>query len=172
MFKKLFKKIAYKIYLTGKYLDEENRYSSFRSQFKIDSSFRFNGNEILFYGNGTIICKGDSYIGSYSTIQAYDSFKVEIGKGCAISHNVRIYTQSYEADQDLSQEPVKIKIGDVIIGDYVWIGANVFINPGITIGNNAVIGANSVVTKNVGAYSIVGGVPAKVIRQKNIPDVS
>ena len=55
----------------------------------------------------------------------------------------------------------------MLIGDGVWIGANAFINPGIRIGSNTVIGANSVVTKNLEANSIYGGVPAKLIRQKD-----
>lgn len=65
-------------------------------------------------------------------------------------------------------EKLKNKIGDIIIGDGVWIGANVFINPGVIIRDNSVIGANSVVTKNVEANSIVGGVPARLIRMKKI----
>ena len=51
----------------------------------------------------------------------------------------------------------------VVIGDDVWIGAHAVIIAGITIGNGAVISAGAVVTRDVGAYQIVGGVPAKVI---------
>lgn len=54
----------------------------------------------------------------------------------------------------------------VLIGNDVWIGANVVVLDGITIGNGAIIGANSVVTKDVSAYSIVGGVPAKEIKKR------
>lgn len=55
--------------------------------------------------------------------------------------------------------------GPVIIEEDVWVGDNVSILPGVTIGNNAVIGANSVITKNVPAYSVVVGNPARVIKQ-------
>jgi acetyltransferase-like isoleucine patch superfamily enzyme len=56
--------------------------------------------------------------------------------------------------------------GDVIIGNDVWIGVNATILSGVTIGNGAVVGACAVVSKNVPAYAIVAGNPAKVIRQR------
>ena len=146
------------------------RYIEFRTKYQISHSFRFNGKDILFYGDGIIICGDDSYIGYYSTLQAAKNCVISIGKNCAISHNVRIYTSSRIADQNLNQSKDNIlsKSGDVIIEDGVWIGANVFINPSIKIGFNSVIGANSVVTKDVPPNSIVGGVPAKLIRLKSI----
>ena len=52
----------------------------------------------------------------------------------------------------------------VISGRNVWVGANVSILPGVTIGDNAVVGAGAVVTKDVPENTIVGGVPARVIR--------
>ena len=51
----------------------------------------------------------------------------------------------------------------VVIGSDVWIGANAVITPGVRIGDGAVVGAGAVVTKDVAPYTIVGGVPAKVI---------
>jgi maltose O-acetyltransferase len=59
-----------------------------------------------------------------------------------------------------------LKKGNVKIGNGVWIGANVMINPGVIIGDNVVVGANSVVTASVDSDCIVGGVPAKKIRNK------
>ena len=148
------------------FINQQSIYTKFREKYKISPLFRFNGNSILFYLDGEIICGENSYIGENSTIQAAIGYKVQIGKGCMISHNVRMYTSTFLADQNFAILPHKEKFGDIIIGDYVWIGANVFINPGITIGNNSVVGANSVVTKDVLENTIVGGVPAKLIRYK------
>jgi acetyltransferase-like isoleucine patch superfamily enzyme len=53
--------------------------------------------------------------------------------------------------------------GPVIIGDNVWIGEKASIMPGVHIGEGAIIGANAVVTKDVQAYSVVGGIPAKIL---------
>lgn len=55
--------------------------------------------------------------------------------------------------------------GPVIIGKNVWIGDKATILPGVTIGEGAVIAANSVVSKNVPPFSVVGGIPARIIKQ-------
>ena len=143
-------------------------YNTYREKYEISESFRFNGSDILFYDEGRIICGENSYIGSLSTIQSGDGCKVSIGKNVQISHNVRIYTTSNIADQDFSKTAKDKYHKSVIIEDYVWIGANVFINPGITIGANSIVGANAVLTKDVPSYSIVGGVPARIIKNKTI----
>lgn len=54
----------------------------------------------------------------------------------------------------------------VTIGHDVWIGHGATVLPGVTVGDGAVIGAGAVVSKDVGAYTIVGGVPAKLIRER------
>jgi len=154
------------LYERVKMINEKILYEDFRKRYEINSSFFFNGHNISFYGEGRIICGEDSYIGALSTVQAYKDCTVKIGKRTQISHNVRIYTQTNVSDQDFCKEKRETYTGDVIIEDFVWIGANVFINPGITIGTNSIIGANAVVTKNVPPFSIVGGVPAKIIKYK------
>ena len=57
--------------------------------------------------------------------------------------------------------------GPVIIGDNVWIGDKATILGGVTIGESVIIAANSVVTKDVPPYSVVAGIPAKVIKKMN-----
>ena len=156
-------------------MNVEEKQASYRKKYKIDPTFKFNGftgEYIEFYGEGEIICGRNSYIGDFSTCQASTGRLIQIGEDCAISHNVRIYTSSYVADQDFSIYPRKKKDGNVIIGNGVWIGVNVFIGPNVKIGDNAVIGANSVVTMDVPACSIVGGSPARIIRFKNMDDVN
>ncbi|MDD2493577.1 MAG: acyltransferase [Tissierellia bacterium] len=147
---------------------QERKYKTYREKYNIDDSFRFNGKDIILYGEGEITLGANSYFGNYSTIQADNDCRVEVGNGCSISHNVRMYTSSKNPDYDFSiKNNVPIKKGHIIIGDFVWIGANVFINPGIHIGDNSVIGANAVVTKDVEPFGIYGGVPARLIRKKN-----
>ena len=61
--------------------------------------------------------------------------------------------------------------GDIVIGNDVWIGFEAVILAGVKIGDGAIIGARAVVTKDVPPYSIVGGIPAKVIRKRYTEDI-
>ena len=57
---------------------------------------------------------------------------------------------------------------EIIIHDDVWIGANAVILPNCEIGKGVIVGAGAVVTSNIDSYSIVGGVPAKLIKKREI----
>lgn len=101
--------------------------------------------------------------------------KVHIGDNVLMASKIYISDcthGSYQGnDQDSSPNTPpalrKYSISSVIIEDNVWIGESVSILPGVTIGRCSIIGANSVVTKNIPAYSIVVGIPAKAIKQFN-----
>ncbi len=91
---------------------------------------------------------------------------VIIGNHVLLSYNVNIVSEDHAYDNPLL--PTKSqgykKTGPIIIEDDVWIGANAVIMPNINIGRGAIVGANAVVTKNVEPYTIIGGVPAKLIK--------
>lgn len=57
---------------------------------------------------------------------------------------------------------------DVVIGDDVWLGARVMVMPGVTIGDGAIIAAGAVVTKDIPAFAIAAGVPAKVVGERRL----
>ena len=59
---------------------------------------------------------------------------------------------------------------DIRIEDDVWLGAMVMVMPGVTIGKHAIAAANAVITRDVAPWSIVGGVPARVIGTRTRPD--
>jgi len=161
-------KIIYKVIQKLNMFRWNYKYDQYRKKYDIAKTFRFNGQGILFYQNGDLIIGENSYIGRYSTIQIMKGNKVTIGKNCSISHYLKIYTMNSIADQDfrvLPENRLK-RNGDVVIGNYCWIGANVFITESSKIGENTVIGANSVVTRDLPSYSICGGIPAKVIKFK------
>ena len=81
---------------------------------------------------------------------------------------VVIYTSQHEFGRtDIPmQQQGKTPTMPVTIGNDVWIGRRAIIMPGVTIGNGAIIGAGAIVTKDVPDYSVVGGVPAKVIKMR------
>lgn len=88
-----------------------------------------------------------------------------------VSTNTFLYRKNVgflNKDRDISK---LAQVRPIIIGNDVWIGANVILLPGITIGDGAIIAAGAVVSRDVPAYSIVGGVPAKVIKYRFEPDI-
>ena len=96
--------------------------------------------------------------------------RVVIGDNVLMASKIYISDHSHGqiAKNEFSTVPAKRKLyskGPVIIEENVWIGENVCILPGVTIGSNAIIGANAVVTRDVPANSVVGGNPARIIKQ-------
>lgn len=86
---------------------------------------------------------------------------VTIGDGCQIGHNVVFATLNH----GLAPEKRKSTYpAPIVLGRNVWVGSNATILQGVTIGNNAVVAAGAVVTKDVEANTVVGGIPAKMIK--------
>lgn len=118
---------------------------------------RGDGKPTLTIGDGT-------YIGRFVHINAWQQVVIE--------NNVLLADRVFISDADHNYENIAIPVrhqGDIFKGpvrlkEGCWLGIGVVILPGVTVGRNAVVAANSVVTKSVPDYSVVGGIPAKVIK--------
>lgn len=114
-------------------------------------------------------------VGDYVRISCAD--KIIIGDNVLMGSRVLIIDNShgnysYEKSDspNISPNERMISTSQVIIEDNVWLGEGVVIQQGVTIGYGSIVAANSVVTKNVAAQTIVGGIPAKIIKEYSVEE--
>jgi maltose O-acetyltransferase len=88
---------------------------------------------------------------------------LKIGNNVSIAGEVRIYTMEH----DINDPQFRETAAPVEIGDYAVIGTRVTILPGVSIGKGAVVASGAVVTKDVEPFTVVGGVPAQYIKNRN-----
>ena len=105
-------------------------------------------------------------IGDHCTIPHYTFFvagdSIVVGNNVVFGHGVELYTSDHDPDDPYFSR----RDAPITIHDNVWIGSSAIILKGVTIGEGAVVAAGSVVTRDVKAISIVGGNPAKLIRER------
>ena len=94
-------------------------------------------------------------------VQITCASKITIGKGCVIARDVVIRDYDGHTIDEKNYQIAK----EITIGNHVWIGNRAMILKGVTIGEGSVIAAGAIVTKDVPPHSIVGGIPAKVIKE-------
>lgn len=171
--------------LTGYIPSHIIRLALYRNIFRIkigkDSSIhwlaRFNLPSGISIGSNTIIGNDAFLDGRFKRVWAKDDNQIlryirdlispthrplRIGNNVSIAGEVRIYTMQHDVDSPDFKE-----IGaPVTIEDYVVIGTRVTILPGVKIGKGAVVASGAVVTRDVPPYTVVGGVPAEFIRNR------
>lgn len=108
-------------------------------------------------------------------IKAHQEATINIGKYCAIAHNLRIRSANHATGYPNVQNSFQISHGfninkefrgQIKVGHNSWIADNVIILPGVNIGNGVCIGAGSIITKDIPAYAVAVGSPARVIRYR------
>lgn len=125
---------------------------------KVDASFRMFPPFYTDFGKNITIGK-DVFINSGCHFQ--DQGGIQIGDGALIGHNVVLATINHDLNPE---ENRKNHYAPITIGAHVWIGSNATILPGVTLGDWAVVAAGAVVTQDVPPRTVVGGVPAKVLK--------
>ncbi len=104
----------------------------------------------------------DSCLGHHAN--CYSVGPVVLGDGSVVSQNAHLCSASH----DYRDPAFPLLVGPIEIGPLAWVAADVFVGPGVTIGEGAVLGARSVVFKDVPAWAVVVGNPAKIIKYRQL----
>lgn len=129
--------------LTGKLVDDK---------FRLFPPFYTDFGKNITFGKDVFINSGCHF---------QDQGGITIGDGCLIGHNVVLATINHDL---MPENNRKNHYAPIHIENHVWIGSNATVLPGVTIGDWAVVAAGAVVTKDVPEQTVVGGVPAKLIK--------
>ncbi len=113
--------------------------------------------------NNLLEIGANSIISMNSIINGFAA-KVTIGKNVGIGQNTNIMADSGPTNSPEMLKVFPLEKGPINIGDHCWIGASVIIMPNVSLGNYCVVAANSFVNKSFPTFSIIGGNPAKLIR--------
>lgn len=125
---------------------------------KIDPTFRLFPPFYTDFGKNITIGR-DVFINSGCHFQ--DQGGIEIGDGALIGHNVVLATINHDLNPAMNR---KNHYAPIKIGAHVWIGSNATILSGVFVGEWSVVAAGAVVTKDVPPMTVVGGVPARIIK--------
>ncbi|QTA79225.1 Putative acyltransferase [Desulfonema limicola] len=129
------------------------------------------GRQTHIYNSAIIYMPWNLEIGDYSSIgehaYIYNLGKIIIGSKTTISQRAHLCAGTH----DYTKPDLPLLKPSVIINDYAWICTDAFIGPGVTVGEGSIAGARAVVVKDVPAWTIAAGNPAKFIKKREIKSV-
>ena len=118
------------------------------------------------YSDGVSIRIGDgTFIGTGCEFNI--STGLTVGSSCLIAAGSRFIDHNHGTEFGAAMKDQRETAAAIALGPDVWIGANVIVLKGVTIGEGAIVAAGSVVTRTVSPYTIVGGVPARQLRERS-----
>jgi acetyltransferase-like isoleucine patch superfamily enzyme len=118
---------------------------------------------------GVVEIGAKTVLGQECTISAYE--RVRIGEQCVIADRAMFIDFDHgvvEVDRPIRKQGIYTRA--VEVGSNVWVGYGACILRGVRVGDNSIIGTNSVVTKDVPANAVVAGVPARIVRMRDVPE--
>lgn len=136
-----------------------NLLASAGKNLRVTSNVKFANPRNIYVGN-------NCYLGDGVQLYAWNE-KITIGSNVLVAAGVQMITRKHgfgDIESPISEQGYVN--APIIIEDDVWIGFRAIILSGVTIGEGSIVGAGAVVTKDVEPYSVVGGVPAKIIRKR------
>ncbi|EMA65505.1 sugar O-acetyltransferase [Halorubrum kocurii] len=112
---------------------------------------------------GYNVAVGDDFFANFGCV-FLDANRISFGDRCLLGPGVHVYTPTHPIDPE-ERATGRERAESVTVGDDVWIGGRAVLNPGVTVGDGAVIASGAVVTRDVPDRVVVGGNPARVIRE-------
>ena len=133
------------------------------AQIRVEKGGCINGH-CWFYGRGLVMVGKNSWIGPGCVFYSNDAAPIIIGENCDIAPEVIFVTGSHKINGSGRRAGLGY-VRPISIGDGCWIGVRATILGGVAIGSGSIVAAGAMVTRDVPANSMVGGVPARLIRQ-------
>ncbi|WP_147818772.1 acyltransferase [Salidesulfovibrio onnuriiensis] len=134
------------------------------------------GNGVVIESNCSLYCCNSAmsigsncYLNKNVRLGSCGDAPLTLGNEVMVGPNVVMDTSNHVfARTDRSIKSQGLVFAPIVVEDDVWIGANVVVTSGATIGRGSVVAAGAVVTRDVEPYSVVGGVPARLIRKRDV----
>ena len=167
---KLWEKLLYQNVLSGYHTKwmQRRRWNFLKKRFKFWHENRVNiSNNVKILNPEYISMDSRAFVGHHCLLAANEKSEITIGKDVQIAFHTFLLTGNHRFDQ--LDVPIYDQPGEyapITVEDDVWIGCRCMVLPGVTVGEHAVVAAHTVLSKDVPAWAVVGGNPARIIKYR------